>query len=345
MIIWRNIRVSRYLQFPVPAKAGASNDIKTLFQQNTQNSINTFDKAWNRGQFASGIEKVDFSPEGTAGPVRPPNPAKQSDGTTDNSDYRPAKIQFIGPALQYRQCYCELINDHMAWPETISADEMKKAIDHACDAAANSGEVNQAVLWHQLMFDDPTSPFMLNIRDPNHYNDIIDGLPNPKPPKLAGAHVTQIRKAFSGHVRYALMEYFSGGGVLPGLTLVQAARGDTWDVMGWRHIFTSGVALSSRGAFVFYTDDVYNDGFFPYDTTANAIHEWGHVLVRQHQPPVPNNGDADTHQPQYGLKSAPGAGDCLCVMSYRACYGQFCGRCALALRGWKTKSSTNADGA
>ena len=80
-----------------------------------------------------------------------------------------------------------------------------------------------------------------------------------------------------------------------------------------------------------------NNGFsFPYSGTANAAHELGHVLVRQHQRPEPNNGDADTHELQ---------ATCVCVMSYKGCYGQFCGRCGLALRGWKTKSSTFAGGA
>ena len=101
-------------------------------------------------------------------------------------------------------------------------------------------------------------------------------------------------------------------------------------------MFTSGVGLSSRGCFLFYTEDIYRTATFPYSVTANTLHELGHVLVRQHAPDDPAGADADSHQ---------AIADCLCIMSYRGCYGEYCGRCVLAFRGWKTKCSNESSGA
>jgi hypothetical protein len=68
------------------------------------------------------------------------------------------------------------------------------------------------------------------------------------------------------------------------------------------------------------------------------------VLDRTHQPTVPNNGDAGFHEPQSTVGAKPGRTG-TCVMSYMGCYGELCGRCVLALRGWRTKSKHFPNGA
>ena len=66
------------------------------------------------------------------------------------------------------------------------------------------------------------------------------------------------------------------------------------------------------------------------------MREFRHVLSLIRQPPA-GSDCKEAHQD--GLIEEfstpdPGKDQCVCVMSYSGCYGDYCGRCILALRGW-----------
>ena len=126
-----------------------------------------------------------------------------------------------------------------------------------------------------------------------------------------------------------MLEYFAGGGSYPGLTIVQAGRGDAWYYLTGENILndTMGIAQASRGAFMFYTKKDYDTS--EYDITCTANHEVSHCFVRHHQSPPTGNCDDTAHQDST---------DCTCCMAYRANLGHFCGRCVMAFRGWQTKN-------
>jgi hypothetical protein len=88
----------------------------------------------------------------------------------------------------------------------------------------------------------------------------------------------------------------------------------------------------------------YTASTWPYSLSANGAHELGHCLCRDHQAPIPGR-DVNSHQVQTANGATPAVTDDVCIMGYKACYGEFCGRCVLALRGWKTKSAATMAGA
>jgi hypothetical protein len=76
-----------------------------------------------------------------------------------------------------------------------------------------------------------------------------------------------------------------------------------------------------------------------YAASSNVAHELGHVLMLGHQPPNPG-GDEYMHEAQVeDAYSRPRDGETNCVMGYSGCYGEYCGRCVLHLRGWRLKQT------
>ncbi len=339
MVVWRNIRLGRYLRLEIPPQVGVSAAVTDMWTNSTT-TTNTIARMWRRYRLADGMGTID------ADPVMAANLPKRTNGADNLKYYRPVDVDVLQLEEQYNRCYCEFIIDARDYPEAMTDAVLADAITAAQEAAKESGEVAKVVDWNTLLFHDFTSPVMLNIREWNHYNTLIAAGPVPKPPDLTAGDMASVRTALSQHAAYALMESFSGGGVLPGLTIVHAARGDSWDKVGnpGSALFTSGRGMASRGCFLLYTNSTYRAGTFCYNLTANTAHELGHVLIRQHQRPDPGNGDIDTHQAATGRGVTPASDTCVCIMSYRGCYGEYCGRCGLALRGWHTKIAGHADG-
>ena len=60
--------------------------------------------------------------------------------------------------------------------------------------------------------------------------------------------------------------------------------------------------------------------------SALALHEVGHCLFRDHAPPNPAPKKTDVHD---NIK------DGYCVMTYETTEGVYCGKCLLAVQGWK----------
>lgn len=203
------------------------------------------------------------------------------------------------------------------------------------------------VHWESLIFHDARSPFFLNLRHYEHYNSLIKDLPASEGQfsPLTAADTPRIKAAIDPAMINEMLRYFADGGLYPGLTLVQATRGDSWDqhALNDQPVFSSGIAAPGRVAFIFYTEGAHRSDKFGYSATCNAVHELGHVLMGEHQDPIPG-GDRHKHQPQPRTRATPSTDQVACVMGYMGGYGEFCGRCLLRLRGWKTKSILTPDG-
>ena len=260
--------------------------------------------------------------------------------------YRPVPHTFISLKENLRRGYCDLVCDFKASePLTqVKLDAMYKAFK---DAYVSTGAVAAAVDWDLLGFVDETSPFLMNFRHIDDYNERVvakygpDGAFGPLEREVAQS----LMRAYAGvHGIQPIAEVLMEGGVLPGFTIVQAVHGDTWDHRGFniQGMFTSGWAQATRGAFVFYSNRVHLDSMC-YSATSNTAHELGHALMLPHQSPNPG-GDDYMHEPQVPTElSKPTVEQTNCVMGYSGCYGEFCGRCLLSLRGWRVKTTTWGD--
>ena len=384
MVVWRNIRLHRYVQMNPPARAAVSADVEAIYSEvypafapDTYNETGwTFDQYWTFHDFAWP------NPASPHGPyVNLVEPGAPGGGAIETQypaiGHRVLPWTFISLVEQYKRCYCELIIDQRVkdGPQKGHVDRDAQAVTAAehqaaynlAKAAAQAHNVNgKNIDWNALLVDAVgTSPFLFSVRHPDHYNDVRGGGSD----DIDAGDIVEICSALGYKAIGAFIEHFAGEGVL-GLSLVQGVGGCTWDdlvagggVLNGALVLTSGVADSGRAAALFYSDTEYRRVDF-YSVTANAGHELGHVLTRSHQPANPG-GLAAHHQPQaLGGPDPPTAppaatprvaaavpaagpvagdrdvGDCTCLMGYQGCYGEYCGRCVLALRGWKTGAGT-----
>ena len=204
--------------------------------------------------------------------------------------------------------------------------------------------------WDSLVFCDAASPYLLNFRHYQDYNRrILRGRENAATASefnnyqiLGEKDVQTIASAVDTYGVQPIAESLMDGGVYPGFTIIQFPHGDTWDHrnLNLGGMFTSGWAYSPRGAFVFYTEGVHRTNMC-YSGTSNIVHELGHALALPHQIPEPSSGDRRAHEKSPDFPNqTPQAGETNCVMSYYGSYGEFCGKCVMALRGWKVSVTT-----
>lgn len=344
LVVWRNVRLNRYVRRPTPAPSSYSSNLKALLE---------FGKGPPRQEFVGWRPNYPGDPEYRKMMIDQPlsplcllpgataetgytgaNREKVGNPQSDQFKYRPLAPNTTGLEAQLKWGYCELIADTTG-PEDLADPDWSNAITAGLAAITASGLLShKRIDLTRLHMHDATSPFLINWRSFFQYNKIISdaGETATYPALNDGQDGDRFRQA-EHWLCEGILEHF-GGGVLPGLTVVHVPRGETWDGKALNHYpeITSGYG-AVRACFIACTDGVYKADFI-YPATSNAIHELGHVLALCHQPPAPAS-IADAHQPAITTTfTAPTGDQCVCVMSYSGCYGEFCGGCILSLRGW-----------
>ncbi|GEM_PF-4397787 len=344
-VVWRNIRLGKYLRLPVPQSTGTglSMAMATLLNWgDTHNQLNWNPHNTNSNDYAkmnlgSALENLDVFPIEAPEDAYAPVPANEIAGINDvprKRMYRPVEVTPAGWNKQFRRAYCQLMDDTGGVPHTISRDELRTALGVGKVAWAARGRLGKAIHWDSLILDDDTSPFLLTFRSFHQYNTLT-AVNRAQYPELTMAHKELFEEDMQAMVE-GMLEHFAGGGVLPGLSLVHVGRGQTYDAraMNIATPITSGYGTGSRAFWLSHTRDTYRDVFWIYSATSNALHEVGHVLGLCHQPPAGADIE-DCHEPGVlNPFSEPELRQTVCVMSYSGCYGDYCGKCILQLRGW-----------
>jgi hypothetical protein len=334
LVIWRNVRISRYIQQPANApEAGLLAQANPApYNLATANdylrSVRVVDGSGNN----VGLPTADFSAQGNASNV------------------------FDGVIKQFARGFCEVEIDRAAQlPETLSQADWAAARQQAVqDASAAQPALNTNYDLTILFCMEAGSPVNVNnavchvpMRSAEAYNaQLPAGSPRAMTiPAGGGASQTDknnMETLFWDVLMAGFLRSLTKNGYLPGITVITGGFGATWQVL--RQLArNSGVAVEYRGAFVWLGQAAYPTALnvpqpsMTYDFTSNTCHEIGHTIYRQHGPgndPGRNAGggaNATVHDP---------LADSICVMSYRSCEGQFCAKCLFAFRGWNIAGMT-----
>lgn len=350
LVLWRNIRLNRYVQMQTPNATRS-----TKLQEALEKGGNLDTADWKRDGFDQPVFTTSVIP-GIAGDetqlAARPIDVVLAGGVEPVLGkllmHRPVAVdpQPLETHLNYG--YCELIADCDA-VEAMSSTEREAATRAGITAfkEVKKWKTDANIDWDVLCWQDATSPFMFNLLNYEHYNDVIKetwkagnvGKKPPFPPNVHKPIDTDMAEQFLfGFQTFAeaALEHFAGGGVLPGITVVQVPGGFTWDggmAAPIERTITSGYGAACRAFWMAQTKLVY--GRFIYPCISNFLHELGHVLGIAHQ--YDGGGFIkEAHQKVTEgpfVKTAPD--EVVCVMSYTGCYGELCGECLLSLRGWK----------
>lgn len=313
MIVWRTIHLSRYIRH-----AASANISNTIY-----NEMNAY--------YGGGFTKAEIEDW----LLNQDNRIRGGVGLVDCTDMGTTDATFEGLSRQYSKSYCEFVREpQVTLPETLSAVDWAAAMNHAINVAGKLHDdhaVDVPIDARILFFVDPQSPFTFNMHSPVAY-DAAGG---------PGMTVTGVNASAADRnliwwifyvVQFEFHKKLARDGFLPGLTLIQGPMGATWDVLGETSLASSGVGVNA-GCYLWYGNYLYNDiaevDRMPYNLSANASHEMGHSLIREHAP----GGDAG------GAQAAYHDADDVCVMSYEKCEGQYCGQCIGALAGFDTRAA------
>jgi hypothetical protein len=264
--------------------------------------------------------------------------------TVDFVDPSAGTAPFESIPTQFAHAFCEVEMDTGSTAaETLSQADWDAARASAvADAKLGATALSLTLDCDQLFWTDITPSVAdtvthVPLRTPAAYNTAV-GVASPNQLTINAGTLDPTQQSNIGtllwfYVTTGFMRSLSKDGALPGLTLIYGGFGNTWQIMGL-HARNSGIALDYRAACVWEGSALYppRDGAgMVYNFSSNAIHELGHTMFRKHAPgrvgaSVAGGNDAAVHDP---------IADCICVMSYDTCVGQFCGRCLVGFRGWK----------
>ncbi len=338
LVVWRNIRISQQLVQGVQEEKVAP----VLLSQATSAPHNIRDAAQYQGR-AWLYSKNQFT----------------GLGKTDLFDPQKSKMRGDSIDRQFARAFCEIEADLGAeHPRALSQSEWERAVAASIAPFTpltfvtqrvrgnNVNPVQKRIDLAKLFCRDliprditvDTAICNLPMRTPAEYNrdpgtgDRFDIDPlNSQPVQ---SEKDEIDNLFWSRMAPVFMRELAGKGYLPGLTLVRAGLGMTWQVLALISR-NSGLAVPFRGGFVWFGDALYTDPqSVPYGLPCNVSHEFGHCLFREHAPApasssvVADGANANEHD---------SVADAICVMSYEDSPGDFCGKCLLALRGWKIR--------
>lgn len=224
-------------------------------------------------------------------------------------------------------------------PTPISAAEHRAAIRYA--KANASPTTTQRYDLGALVLETGASAGVIELRTAAQY----DAAPKSNPPPPGGWLSAQADPSYwqnIGAIFHALktefVHYFTKNAI-SGHTILQAPAvcnftpspppGRPLTPFG-----NSGWGTDRRACWVVFGHAAYH-GWMPYDQTANALHETGHVAYGVHQ---------FTKTFQVGVNGGGGHDGHdytdLCIMGYMICDPDFCGRCVLNQAGWNTQPLT-----
>ena len=347
MVVWRNVRLYRHLRHRLEA-ADYAPDVQALFTWANTNLTTTL--LGRPGELPTTTDWWNWTINTRTRLDQPPPDLALVEGDSQEQAfpavprandyvYRPvANLRFIPLWQNLRRAFCELISDTgRSTPEPMSDRLMRDARAAGITAANGCHGLPFPIDWNTLWLDlGARSPFMFTMRHIQQYNSIVGAAQTHIEPNADLLAIVFILKEVSPE---AMVEVFSDGGVYPGFTLVQFGHGDTWDhhTLNIGGLCSSGYARGRRTVILHYTRARY-ETLVCYGASSNSAHELGHSFMRPHQ--YPNNGgapDIPFHQTHPEPYTRPQPNDDTCVMSYSTCYGEYCARCVLALRGWKSK--------
>lgn len=323
MTVWRNIRLCGFYRYKVPRSgAGAltvSNTVQGLFNNSPDSPV----KSWAAAQGKVTNVAMD-NPNFKKGVVRRLAHNKRMNGASFNANYRPIPVDYLSLVDVFRRAYCELILDVDDVTEITSGD-YTKAVEAARDRARRSGEVTKAVDWDHILLNDPTSPWFLTVRSRKDYNDGKDD--TKAPDDLDNADMPRAGVAILRHGMRGVGESFTRDGFAPGISLLHVQLLTNahlvWQSSGMNY---GGIGLAN--GFAVLVGAWTSEEAFPIEGV--ATHEGGHCLFHIHAPPNGPGHEVEAHQENPDT-------ECMCVMSYRGSFGDYCGRCTMMLRGWHSK--------
>lgn len=252
----------------------------------------------------------------------------------DLDDFDMAKI-----SREYKKSWLDVeLEDDAKQPTNISAAEHLAAIRWV--KANAHPATTQAYDFNALILETGTSAGLIELRAAAQYDAAPKAAAPPGgwPSAASDPNYWNNMSSVFHAAKTELIHYFSKNAI-SGLTIVQAPAVTSftpdapaglpdkpWGNSGW--------GTERRGCWVIFGHDAYFGGM-PYDHTANALHETGHVVWGPHQYTLAsqvnsstgNNFDAhDYHD--------------LCIMGYMKCDTEFCGRCVVNHAGWDTSKLT-----
>jgi hypothetical protein len=344
MVVWRSLRISRYVQQPVN---GVNANLLAEVNNATYN-LPTSGDYLRRGLLANaalnpaGMENIDLGMRVRAG---------YSTKVTLGDPFDSLPVNFA-------KAFMEVEIDPGGARETMTAADWNAARRMAlADAAQAQSALGLNLDLPRLFYMEPGAPAIsesdsvvhMPMRTPEAYNALV---PAARRTTAPGNTTASIRRLFSEFIVPGFARYFSNSGYVPGLCIVQGGYGGTWQLIGFIGS-NSGWSLEYRVGTVWAGQPFYQQTVrvlvFPaagapaiagvgppwlgYNTTANACHELGHVMLRLHGP------GADVNRGEGGGASAAvhdsiSSNQSVCVMSYKSCEGQFCAKCLFAFRGW-----------
>jgi len=352
LVVWRNIRISKVSRMPCTTLAPAlQTDIKTQFKGSAS--------GWRKDLFDKPLETLKDMTSVTKKDAKRTSVGLPKLDLSAEGDPKP-RSHYKGLVYQMARSFCELELDPGIDPNKPATDlsekEWRDALEAAVKCADNNMPKKKNISVTNSGLEIDVAKFVITdksvkasnsfaaipLRMPKVYNGLVDSTF----PKLPVNAKNELREGINGpgdigrwYLEYLVFPFvyaLAHDGYLPGLFILQVTSISTLGVT--RQIFDfTGLGLQFRSCVLAHGDDYYapepkvqyrdtakkhekcNTGY-----SALALHEVGHCLFRDHAPPtfpIPDPHDKKD--------------DGYCVMSYEMTEGDYCGKCVLAVQGWK----------
>jgi hypothetical protein len=352
MVIWRNIRISRYVRMEM----GPPHPM--LVEQAAAYNISE-KKIWQR------VGSAEVSEEGIwpFDSIRIEPITEDPLPMVDLRAKRDEGLPFPGIVDEFARAFCEVELDWVVPnPEEIKPEPLLDSEWRAARAAAI--EAGRFGMWEKdLEFDLDlllcTDVASINVRNavsllPMRSPEAYDAtLPPGSPKTLDGLVLFQHKREGMKWIRKeclypGFLGCLSKEGMLPGLTILQAPSPFPWNMLGVDPWDLLGRASPYRAVGCFQGKSMYPtrvgqkrtplQDIAYWDITSCVLHEVGHCLNRSHAPRITSPGD-EGYEVQEGVRPEEHdpLADTVCGMSYQTSEGGFCGKCLLALRGWNIR--------